>query len=94
MQLVIDVKDSEEDILKAIDILKTLLKKKEGKEAEYPQMKEEKEEMPAIEIFSTEPKQKKESSEEKKKILSELLDKKEEVRKKDEAFDVGEIVPY
>ncbi len=49
--------------------------------------KEEAAEAPKIEIIS-------ETPEKHEKILAELLDRKEEGRKKDEAFDVGELVPY
>ncbi len=75
MQITIDIRDSEEDIRKAIALLQRLLAEKEESEA------------PKIEIIS-------ETPEKHEKILAELLDRKEEGRKKDEAFDVGELVPY
>ncbi len=88
MQVVIDVKDSEEDIRKAIAILQKLLEEKEGRQERIPLEEPE----PKIEmlISAPEPKEKNDAT----NVLAQLLAKKETPRKKDEAFDVGELIPY
>ncbi len=91
MQIIIDTRDSEEDIRKAIAILQKLLEEK--RESSALTFGEEAKEEPKIEIIDEMPKKEK-KEENKKRIMAELFEEKKEERKKDEAFDVGELVPY
>ncbi len=89
MRITLDTKDSEEDIRKAISMLQRLLNERQSRPLET--LKADPPETPKIEIVSEIPKKENTSH---NKVISEMLDKKEIERKKDEAFDVGELIPY